>query len=75
MPIYEYICLDCKNRFDAIRSMKDADSPIRCDQCESDHTSRMISVFYAQSAGKVVAGGNAGGCAGCSGGTCSTCGH
>jgi putative FmdB family regulatory protein len=75
MPIYEYICLDCKNRFDAIRSMKDADSPIRCDHCESDHTSRMISVFYAQSAGKVVAGGNAGGCAGCSGGTCSTCGH
>ncbi len=74
MPIYEYVCTDCNTRFDAIRSMKDADAPIACQQCQGTHTTRQISVFYAQSGGRVVAGGNTG-CAGCAGGTCSTCGH
>jgi putative FmdB family regulatory protein len=75
MPIYEYVCLDCKNRFDALRSMSDADAPIKCQKCQSEHTSRMLSVFYAQSGGRVVAGNGAAACASCSGGTCATCGH
>ncbi|MEW6567365.1 MAG: zinc ribbon domain-containing protein [Chloroflexota bacterium] len=73
MPIYEYICLDCGMRFDALRLMAEADAPIRCSQCESDHTSRTISLFAAHSDGKLVAGGG-GGCASCGGGSCSTCG-
>lgn len=75
MPLYEYVCLDCGNRFDALRPMKDADSVIHCESCQSEHTSRMLSVFFAQSGGKAIAGSNAGSCAGCSGGTCATCGH
>ena len=35
MPIYEYVCLDCGERFETLRSMKDADAPITCRQCES----------------------------------------
>ena len=42
MPIYEYICLDCGNRFEELRPMKDADAPVDCEQCESEHTSRML---------------------------------
>jgi putative FmdB family regulatory protein len=75
MPIYEYVCLDCRNRFELVRSMRDADEPIKCQKCESEHTSRMLSLFNAQSGGRVVAGGNGGGCAGCGGGHCSSCGH
>ncbi|RPI33338.1 MAG: zinc ribbon domain-containing protein [Chloroflexota bacterium] len=75
MPIYEYMCKDCGAHFDALRSMKDADAPIACKECESRHTSRQISVFYAQSGGRVVAGGNGGGCTGCAGGSCSSCNH
>jgi putative FmdB family regulatory protein len=76
MPIYEYYCADCGIRFDALRSMKEADQPISCNCCEGQHTSRVISVFYAQSGGRVVAGNaSAAGCAGCSGGTCASCGH
>jgi putative FmdB family regulatory protein len=74
MPIYEYYCLDCRDHFEAVRSIKDADALIRCVKCGGEQTSRKISVFYAQSAGRVVAGGN-GGCSSCSGGACSTCGH
>ena len=73
MPIYEYICLDCGEQFEIIRSMKDADAPLKCDFCDGDHTSRMLSLFNAQSGGRVVAGGNSG-CASCSSSSCATCG-
>jgi putative FmdB family regulatory protein len=73
MPIYEYICKDCGKRFEVIRSIKDADSPIACKSCQSDCTNRAVSVFYAQSGSQIIAGGNGGGCAGCSSGSCSTC--
>ena len=75
MPIYEYVCLDCGKRFEALRTMREADAPIDCLECKSQHTSRQLSVFCAQSGGKVVAGGSSGGCAGCSGGSCASCGH
>jgi putative FmdB family regulatory protein len=75
MPLYEYICLDCKTRFDALRSMKDADTPLPCTSCSSDHTSRLISLFNAQSGGRVVAGSAPSGCSTCSGGSCATCGR
>jgi len=72
MPIYEYICLDCKERFEALRSMKDADTPISCTSCASEHTSRLLSLFVATSGGRVVAGA-ASGCASCSSSSCATC--
>jgi putative FmdB family regulatory protein len=72
MPIYEYTCTDCGETFEVVRRIKDADAPIECSQCKSDHTARIISVFFAQSGGKVVAGSSPG-CAGCSGGSCASC--
>jgi putative FmdB family regulatory protein len=74
MPIYEYVCLDCGERFELIRSMKEADSPTACESCESEHTSRLLALFNAHSGGRVVAGSRDAGCAGCSGGSCSCCG-
>jgi putative FmdB family regulatory protein len=73
MPIYEYECRDCGERFDALRTMAEADKPIVCAACHGQHASRLISVFAAHSGGRVVAGSNGGGCAGCSGGSCATC--
>lgn len=73
MPIYEYACKDCQYKFEVIRSMKDADAPIACEHCHGMNTARSISLFAAQSGGKMIAGGN-GGCAGCAGGSCSSCG-
>ena len=75
MPIYEYMCFDCGKRFEAIRAMKEADAPIECAKCASEHTGRQIAVFYAHGGGgKVLAGGGGGGCAGCGGGSCASCG-
>lgn len=73
MPIYEYVCLDCGQRFEALRMIKDADSTANCVRCDSKHTSRMISLFYAQSGGRVVAGASSG-CSSCSAGSCAGCG-
>ncbi len=75
MPLYEYFCLDCHERFEALRAMKDADALILCTKCKSEHTVRAISLFNAQSGGRVIAGNSSAGCAGCSSGSCSTCGR
>lgn len=76
MPIYEYQCYDCGERFDALRTMSQADAPIHCEYCDSMRTSRQVSAAYAHSSGRVVAGsGNGSGCGSCSGGTCASCGH
>ena len=72
MPLYEYICDQCHARFEALRSMNQANAPIACEQCGSFHTHRQPSVFSAISNGKVIAGQP--GCSSCSGGHCSNCG-
>ena len=75
MPIYEYVCLDCRTQFDALRSMSEADAPIPCKQCHSEHTSRMLSLFNAHSDGRVVAQqSTAAACSTCAGGNCAACG-
>ncbi len=74
MPIYEYICRDCETRFDTLRPMSQADAPIACQACGSEHTTRAISMFFAQSDGRSVAGSRGSSCSSCSSGTCSTCG-
>jgi len=75
MPLYEYNCLDCGKDFDVLRPYKDSDKKIDCVYCSGDRTLRKLSVFFAQSAGKIVAGNQGSGCAGCSGGSCSGCSH
>jgi putative FmdB family regulatory protein len=73
MPIYEYKCKDCGAKFELIRSMKDADLSVECRSCRSNQTERALSVFYAQSGSKIIAGNSNAGCSGCAGGSCSTC--
>jgi len=73
MPIYEYICHECGERFEIIRPIKEADSPIRCTTCQGHQTQRAVSVFYAQSGSRIIAGSNPSGCAGCTSGSCASC--
>jgi putative FmdB family regulatory protein len=73
MPIYEYICLDCKKEYEILRSFNEADQPIACDECGSEEVKRKLSVFYAQSGGSSISGAGTG-CSSCAGGNCGTCG-
>ena len=36
MPIYEYKCQRCSNKFEKIRRVKDRDNKIACPQCGSE---------------------------------------
>lgn len=72
MPLYEYFCSDCHNRFEALRPANQADAMIECERCQGLHTLRVLSVFAAVSNGQAMPG-TSGGC-GCGGGGCG-CGH
>ena len=72
MPIYEYYCANCNEKFEALRGMSEADAPIDCVRCGQSDTSRTITVFFAQSGGKVLAG-SAPNCSSCSSSSCATC--
>lgn len=75
MPLYEYRCMECETRFDALRAMSKANDPIACPKCGSEHTSRMISLFSAIGSNGVIAG-SGGSCSSCSpSASCATCGH
>ncbi len=74
MPIYEYVCLDCKQEYEVLRSFNEADQPMHCEKCAGENVKRKLSVFYAQSGGSTVSGMSAG-CGSCAGGDCGSCGH
>ena len=73
MPLYEYICDDCDERFDALRSIADADTPISCPQCGGEHTRRAISLLSAIGSEGVIAGAGSS-CESCApSSACATC--
>lgn len=44
MPVYEYRCRTCGERFEARRAVADADAAIACSEGHTD-VSRLLSVF------------------------------
>jgi putative FmdB family regulatory protein len=52
MPIYEYQCRSCDNRFEMLRGMKDDDTNVECPNCRSDKVERQLSTFAASGCGK-----------------------
>jgi putative FmdB family regulatory protein len=44
MPIYEYKCNDCDNKFEVF-SFTHADIEIACSECGSGNTERILSSF------------------------------
>jgi len=45
MPIYEYECLKCRQRFELRRRVADSDNNIRCPRCGAENPQRVISAF------------------------------
>ena len=74
MPIYEYICKDCSQKFEAVRSFSEADEPIACSQCGGTNTKRMVSRCWSiGDGGDTFSAVSSGGCSGCAGGNCAHC--
>ena len=78
MPVYEYVCHKCDSRFDLLRPISQADSPVSCPQCHAEGAKRALSLFASfsrQGDGSTTRASGGGGCASCAGGSCATCHH
>jgi len=49
MPIYEYDCRDCRERFEAF--LKRADEDVTCPRCGGTRIEKRFSVFAAKGGG------------------------
>ena len=45
MPIYEYECTKCGERFELRRSIADRDAALKCPECNDEHPRRLCSMF------------------------------
>ncbi|MGV8074521.1 MAG: FmdB family zinc ribbon protein [Syntrophobacteraceae bacterium] len=76
MPIFEYECCKCCERFE--RLVFRSDEAVNCPKCESEDVNRVMSVFGFKSNGSKGAAGSqmgsgASSCSSCAGGDCSSC--
>jgi putative FmdB family regulatory protein len=74
MPLYEYYCRRCEQRFELLRPLARMDDPAPCPKGH-EGGERVLSVFaaFSGSAGGESAPLGGGGCAGCSAGSCAGC--
>jgi len=55
MPIYEYECTKCGERFELRRSIADSDSEVKCPKCGAEKPRRIFSTFATASSGGACA--------------------
>jgi len=57
MPIYEYECKSCSEKFELRRGLNDSDSEVKCPRCGAENPRRVFSVFSTASKGGSCAPG------------------
>ncbi|HUD69617.1 MAG TPA: zinc ribbon domain-containing protein [Acidimicrobiales bacterium] len=67
MPIYEFRCQQCDERFEERRTMRDADAPASCPKGHADVV-RLVPVFATT--GRAAPDSSGCGAGGCCGGAC-----
>lgn len=67
MPIYEYLCGRCSNKFEILTSFNNKD--VRCSKCNSKKTKKLISKFSVKAEGETSLSK----CSTCSSSSCDTC--
>jgi putative FmdB family regulatory protein len=76
MPIYEYRCESCAEKFEVLTHFAERDRAQVCPACESTKTRVLVSSFAVTGASESFAsdltGESTGG--GCCGGACGSCG-
>lgn len=74
MPIYEFCCRSCENRFEELASIASVENGgVKCPECGSGKVERLISSFsFSSSGGGSAATGK--NCGPCTKTSCSGCG-
>jgi putative FmdB family regulatory protein len=71
MPLYEYVCRACHERFEVLQRIGDGAEGVRCPECGAPEPERKLSTFAATvGGGSSSAVGDAGG--GCGRPACGT---
>jgi putative FmdB family regulatory protein len=71
MPIYEYICSNCKLKFELLRAMSQSEEGALCPGCGSN-AQRVLSSFSRSSEGS-PASETGSACSSCSATSCDSC--
>jgi putative FmdB family regulatory protein len=71
MPLYEYQCDNCGEKFEVRRPIHASDEPAPCPNCESTDAKRQVSLFMSFVKGADAMPSTECGC----GGACSCGGH
>jgi len=70
MPLYEYVCKECNERFEVLQRVGEGAEAVICPECGGHEVARQLSTFAAAvSAGSSYA---ASAPAGCGGGGCGS---
>jgi putative FmdB family regulatory protein len=49
MPIYEYECPKCKERFEVLQRINEDATALQCPKCGADKPKRVLSGFFSAS--------------------------
>jgi putative FmdB family regulatory protein len=45
MPIYEYECRSCKERFEVMQKISEGNEALHCPSCDTDKPTKLLSAF------------------------------
>ena len=53
MPLYEYICRKCHNKFDEVLTIKEHETKqVQCPKCQATDLEKIIESFFAKTTSK-----------------------
>jgi putative FmdB family regulatory protein len=70
MPIFDFECSDCGNKFDLLIANKDKNK-VQCPTCESRNVKQLLSVFATTSSSSSVPQNSCQGCPSAGSGGCA----
>jgi len=59
MPIYEYRCMECEEKFEKLVRLSTSTSDIECPKCGEQKAEKLISTFCARMSSATVASASA----------------
>jgi len=67
MPVYEYACKECDQKFEKLVKSMSSNAPVECPKCGSKKTVRALSVFAVGAEGQSRSSSSAPMCGRCGG--------
>ncbi|MDI6740646.1 MAG: zinc ribbon domain-containing protein [Candidatus Edwardsbacteria bacterium] len=71
MPIYEYECAGCSNKFEQLLSLSSPKPD--CPKCHGKKVEKLFSAFGCKAGGSITSSVKGQGCGGCSSHNCGRC--